>query len=230
MEILKRSQRYNRYLPDLARLAGIFLILMTLLRYIFFFLSRQKFEFVYGSTIFQAFYVGVRFDLLVLGFLFLPIVTIWPLLILNEAKDRLVEKILRLYLSFVWLAIVASSYLSLPTYLAKDQHFRWKRDVFQMLPLDSVSALLVSLIFLTALAVGIKSISKVKRRPRFELGPRKSSLWVQLIVALLVPILIVGLAARGTLAAHHLEKADSEISPWENVNELTLNAVWAIDK
>ncbi len=230
MEILKRSQRYNRYLPSLAQLAGIFLILMTLLRYIFFFLSRQKFEFVYGSTTFQAFFVGIRFDLLVLGFLFIPVVTVWPALILKELKDRLVEKILRTYLVTIWFSIIATSYFSLATFLQRDRHFRWAQDTIQSLPLDITSQVLVTLIFIFAFLVGLKSIYKIARKPRFEIGPKRAGVLVQLVVSLLLPILVVALAARGTLRAHHLEKADSEISPWENVNELTLNAIWAIDK
>jgi hypothetical protein len=220
-EILKRSQRYNEYLLPTARVAGVFLILMSLLRYIFYFLSRQEFEFVYASSILHAFLVGVRFDLLVIGFILIPAVTIFPALFLTKLKEPVLKKILKLYLSLMWGLVVLSSFVSLPLYLLKGRHFRWKEDSFVWLSLDVTTAVLVCIIFLLVILVGLKTI----RNQKFDRNlPFLKGAWH------LLAVLIVALAARGTVSAHHLEKADSEISPWENLNELVINSIWALDK
>jgi hypothetical protein len=45
-----------------------------------------------------------------------------------------------------------------------------------------------------------------------------------------LPLLLIVLAARGTVEAHHLALEHSEVSNNKALNEMGLNAVWCFDK
>lgn len=46
----------------------------------------------------------------------------------------------------------------------------------------------------------------------------------------LLPAVLIALAARGTISAHHLRYEDSQVSFTEAINEMALNAPWCFDK
>lgn len=232
MEILNRSQRYNQILVPITQQFAIFMLVMTLLRYIFFFLSRYKFEIIDSVDIVNAFVIGLRFDLLVLGFFAIPLVTILPGILFFNFSEIKISFLIKLYLSAVSLIILFSSYISLPHYLMSERHFRWAQDsVFVSWPLVGMGVyVLVHLIFLFLLLGCLKSVWG-RDYLRWAGGwPQAWSPSLKLFVAYLLPLFIVALAARGTLGARHLELAHSEISVWPHVNELALNAVWCFDK
>ena len=230
METLLRSQRYNQIFCQALRIGGTFLILMSVIRFMFFFLSAPSFEIIEKSMIWQAFFVGLRFDLLVLGFVFIPVVLVGPLWFLWGGSETSFGKLLKVYLSVIWVIIIISSAVSLPHYLLDGRHFRWSDSIYAP-ALDVTSMTLVALIFLFMMASILKSLWKY-----FEISfPRilkttQLPAFLEVILRILAPILLVILAARGSVGPHHLEKEDAQISAWENVNELSLNSVWSINK
>jgi hypothetical protein len=204
---------------------------MTLIRYLFYFLTREKFEFVDWGTLLNAFFTGIRFDLLVLGFLLIPIVTLFAMICLSPLTDFTLKKIIKTYLSVVWVIIVTSSFISLPFYIMKERHFRYGLDknIFIWPLVDITTFALMAGIFILILLAGLKTVWKRNIRGKSVFWSRFPSI-LQVLLNFLIPLLVVALAARGTVSPHHLEKAHSEISPWPHVNELVLNSVWCIDK
>jgi hypothetical protein len=128
------------------------------------------------------------------------------------------------------------SAVSFPHYLLKNRHFRWSQDASQIFvwpPLDSTTSGLLLLIGIVLLTSGMKVIWRsryLKPNGFFMKEAGRGPAPLLIFLRYVIPVLLVAGAARGTWTAHHLEKADSEISAWENVNELALNAVWAWDK
>lgn len=233
MKSLQRSQRYNVVLLDVFYFQLQFLLLMSLLRYVLYFLTRAQFDWVETVVAGQAFFVGLRFDLLVLGFLCLPLVTLFPLLFFLNIQEKNLALILKIYLLLNWSLIVGSSLLSLPHYVLTGQHFRWReqKDFFVWPAWDAVTSILIISIFFLLLLGGYKTILKraffqSSQWPKLAVWSRRG----EIVFRFLVPFLLVALAARGSLAPHHLGKQDSEISVWRHVNELALNPIWCFNK
>jgi hypothetical protein len=211
--------------------AGIFLILMSVNRFIFYFLAAPVFEIVGKDVILRAFWVGLRFDLLVLGFVWIPIVTVGAILCFADLKFSILRGMVRVYLSIVWFLILANYIVSLTYFLTEGRHFRWTADTIQMWPrMDFITVILLILIFVMMAVVTIRSLWEdtyyfPNLTERFKMPEL-----TEVALRVFVPMLLVAFAARGTVTAHHLERADSQISPWEIVNELALNPIWCFNK
>ena len=230
METLRRSQRYNQIFCQALRIGGFFLVLMSVIRFMFYFLSAPSFEIIQPNVIFQAFLVGLRFDLLAVGFVFIPVALGSPFWLLTIGAEDFLRKIFKIYFSVVWFLILISSAVSLPHYMREGRHFRWEDPIYGP-NLDVTSLSLITLIFLFMLASVLKSIWRYFEEPFPRvLAPLRLPTAVEITLRLLLPVILVALAARGSVGPHHLEKEDSQISPWDNVNELSLNSVWCINK
>ena len=230
METLLRSQRYNQIFCQALRIGGNFFILMSVIRFMFFYLTAPSFEIIEPSVIWQAFFVGLRFDVLVLGFVFIPVVLGGPSWLFLGGSEPGCRKLLKVYFTVIWGLIIISSAVSLPHYLREGRHFRWSDPIYAP-ALDIISMALVCLIFLFMMASILKSLWKY-----FEysfsriLRTTRLPVYLEVFLRIFTPILLVILAARGSVGPHHLEKEDAQISVWENVNELSLNSVWCINK
>ncbi len=230
METLLRSQRYNQIFCQALRMGGSFLILMSVIRFMFFFLSAPSFEIIERSIIWQAFFVGFRFDLLVLGFIFIPVVIAAPCWLLLGGTEGFCTKFLKIYFSLTWVLIILTSAVSLLHYVREGRHFRWLDPIYEP-SLDITSVTLATLIFLFMIASVLKSVwNYFEYSFPFIIKTTRLPATVEVTLRILAPILLVILAARGSVGAHHLEKEDAQISAWENVNELGLNSVWCINK
>lgn len=230
METRLRSQRYNHVLCQALRIGGIFLTLMTVIRYIFYFINSRSFEIIDKIVIGKAFLMGFRFDLLVVGFIFIPIVLVGTLWFLFGGAEALFIKILKLYFSVTWLLILASSALSLPHYIKVGRHFRWADPIYG-LRLDSTTLILMTLIVFFMMATVLKTLWKHFEDPYPHiLFNLKIPAKVEVVIRIIVPIIAVMLASRGSIGSQHLGIEDAQISPWESVNELSLNSVWCINK
>lgn len=233
MELLIRSQRFNDLFYECLKLGLVLLFEMSLIRFIYYHLAKPGMSYVTREEVYKAFLVGVRFDLLVLGFVFIPVVLVGALMMMAGTDDFKVNKVLKVYLSTTWALVVLNAFWSLPYYLIKGRHFRWEADGFNFLwpRFDSFTEVLVVLIFGFLVASPIKSIWRRNYLLTHDwhwFGSQDAR-W-QIPLRIIIPILLVGLAARGTVTPRHLEKAHAEISKWENINELALNATWCFDK
>ena len=52
----------------------------------------------------------------------------------------------------------------------------------------------------------------------------------EMALRILLPLILIVLAARGTVTPHHLALEHSEVSNSKELNEMALNAVWCFDK
>ncbi len=52
----------------------------------------------------------------------------------------------------------------------------------------------------------------------------------EIALRIVIPLIVVILAARGTVEPHHLALEHSEVSNSKPINEMALNAVWCFDK
>ncbi len=230
METRRRSQRYNHVLCQAIRIGGIFLTLMTVIRFIFYFINSRSFEIIDKIVIWKAFFIGFRFDLLVVGFIFIPIVLMGTLWFVFGGDESQFIKILKLYFSVTWLLILASSAVSLLHYMKEGRHFRWADPIYG-LRLDSTTLVLITLIFLFMMATVLKTLWKHFEAPYPQiLNNFKIPAKAEVVIRITVPILAVILASRGSIGHQHLDKDDAQISPWESVNELSVNSVWCINR
>ena len=230
MEMRLRSQRYNLVFRQAARIGGIFLILMSLIRFMFYYLAVSSFEIIEKPVLLKAFLIGFRFDLLVVGFALVPVAILGFVWFMADFSRPWFVLFCKIYFSVCWFLILLSSAISLPHYLLEGHHYRWGSTLYG-LSFDLITTALLSLICLFMLASVLKTIWKHFEYPYpYLLETWKVPAPVEISVRLLIPILIVGMAARGSLGAHHLEKEDSSVSPWDNVNELALNSIWCINK
>ncbi|MGZ3774805.1 MAG: hypothetical protein ACXVCY_13345 [Pseudobdellovibrionaceae bacterium] len=62
-----------------------------------------------------------------------------------------------------------------------------------------------------------------------EFSPRYGSK-LEITWRIVLPLLLIALAARGTVEPHHLALEHSEVSNNKAINEMALNAVWCFDK
>ena len=114
--------------------------------------------------------------------------------------------------------------------MKEGRHFRWTEPIYAP-NFDLTSLALLGLIFLFMAASVLKSLWGHFEYPYPQiLRDMNLSSSIEVILRLTIPILLVLLAARGSVGAHHLGMKDSQISAWSNVNELTLNSVWCINK
>ncbi len=230
MKSLHRSQRYNLVFCQTLRLGGIFLVLMSALRFIFYFLSARSFEIIQQNIVLRAFFVGLRFDLLVVGFVFIPVVVLGTLWFMLGGREAIFKICLKVYLSVCWALVLISAALSLPHFLKEGRHFRWADPIYGP-NLDLTSLVLVGLILLFMMASILKTLWLYFEYPYPQImGAWKMAPALEVGLRLLIPVILVAMAARGTFGPHHLEREDSQISPWENVNELALNSVWCVSK
>lgn len=228
-------QQWNAEYRELARMAGLLVALMFLLRALAYIVNRESFP-SGGAETTWAFLMGLRFDILVAGFwLIVPVLTgtakalarfhipRWPLL-------------LKAYVSVMWLFFIlvhgadqlffAARLRHLSIYDLERGDLSFVNVAFEHLG-GTTFVLLGGVVFFAGL-LGLRWI--------WESFPAKSSPvliregLVMLGLRVFVPILLTSLAARGTVTPHHLDQRHSEISENRVLNSWVLNSVWAFDK
>lgn len=202
---------------------GVFLW-MSLMRVLLLFEVSAHLQDVSLGRMALALFQGARFDLLVLGFAALPLVVLVGALDLFRVRETIKAGTVRVYamavsgiifvfgLTNVFTFPSQGGFLSLAD-LASDDDL-WTAA--------SAARPWVSLVIL-ALLMGSIFWRQFRSPTRYEV---ESPRWRGLMLALL----LAGLAARGSLASHHLELADSQISANAWLNQLTVNPIWAFDK
>ena len=103
----------------------------------------------------------------------------------------------------------------------------WLEQTQQVLPNQLV---IYSIITVLLLALGLMMVKGLKFGEwKDEFSPRKGGK-VEIVLRILLPFILVFLAARGTVEPHHLALEHSEVSSNTSINEMALNAVWCFDK
>ncbi len=234
---------HNRKFINCLRALPVLLIFMMIFRGITFWLSSGDTDpgFNLKSGLWITF-AGLRFDLLVMGFVYLPIYFMcW----------FLHEKWQAMYLNFFWFVIVLMNFTNLHFFLKNNGHRHWI-DHKAMTYFDDMSywwkhesrltSVLLIFIYILIFSIGRRSIidhllpekknlgvdldatpEEDDPRRRFEAPIRNAAkaLW---------PLFLVAFMARGSFTQHHLRREDSFVTQSSALNEIVLNPIWTLDK
>lgn len=188
--------------------------------------------------IFQAFLAGLRFDLLVFAFVLIPI---YLLLLIQAVAEKWPSALFIMYKSyffFIWLIICSLNFVDFFFFTKFGRHMRladyqtWNVDqlLAQAHVLQPNQVWIYSAITVLLLALGLMLIKALKFGLwKDEYSPDTGSTF-EITWRIVLPLILLALAARGTVEAHHLELAHSEVSNNTVINEMALNAVWCFDK
>lgn len=183
--------------------------------------------------------MGFRFDLLVLGFIFIPLTLLtW----------FSIKKVQVIYLSTAWFLIVIINFFNLSFFLKNDSHRYWPdhqagtyfADFQHWLKTETgTTTSLVIIIYLFILSIGLKSIHQaiykskevLREKNEEEMSPReKFEQPVRQALSAIWPFLFVAIMARGTFTQHHLRREHAMITTSSHLNEIILNPQWTLDK
>jgi hypothetical protein len=144
----------------------------------------------------------------------------------------------KVYFGLAWLLICAMTYVDFFHFTRYGKRMRfadyaaWNFSVIteQMEPLQRHQILIFSVITVMLLSLGYmltKALQFGEWKDEFSPVPGSK---FEMTWRVLLPLLIVFLAARGTVEAHHLGLEHSEVSSMKSINEMALNPVWCFDK
>lgn len=239
MNVFDSVEHFRKVFVSFYKMIVVFLMMLTLLRFMNYFLSREHFVEASVLQLCTVFLTGVRFDLLVMGFVFMPVMLVMILQTILKFWSEKMRHVYRTYWGTFWISTCFINFADLPFYFYQGRHVRggeifdFSFFPFILSQLGYTSILLVQGIIVFILLLGFKfifawALPKVAQTVR--LTPANPKDYLQALFKLLFPIFVVALCARGTLTPHHLEKQHSEITDNERLNELALNPLWAIDK
>lgn len=222
------------FLSNLLRGLGLALVFMSLMRFLFYWNFSERFSDVSVLDLLRSFATGVRFDLLILGFLLIPVVISAPFAFWRRRQWDWWMWMLTVYLCSAWFLIVGLSFVDFLYFSAQGQRLSlaaiseplgrevlwsaWER-------LGKGTWLLNAGIFFFIGVIGCGRFLEVLR----GFSPAEisvSAFWRKWVICLF----LVVLAARGTVTAHHLEWRHARISDLRVLWELTINSPWAWDK
>jgi len=217
------------------RLVGSLLFLIMLARFLFLipFGAQHSLRGIDDFTFFRFILTGFRFDFLVFGFIAIPLwILFWSLW--GFKIERYFLKIQTYYLAGVWVLFSILYFNDFFYYARHLKHFYGSKPYEPLL--KNISYLyaqqswgvlvLIHFFFLFFLFSGVFQIFQFEKKINFSGFNEKKGF--KILNYFILSFLGIGLAARGNLSPHHLEKADSEISKTPAFNELVLSSPWAI--
>lgn len=188
--------------------------------------------------IFQSFLAGIRFDLLIFGFFMAPVYLLLMLQTFSEKWPRFMFGFYKAYFAVIWMAVCSLSFMDFFFFSRYGKRMRfadytsWTPEQLmeQSQTLQPNQFWIFCVITVLLLCLGcmlVKSLRFGEWKDEYSptLGTRFEVFW-----RISLPLILVVLAARGTVEAHHLELAHSEVSDNTVINEMALNAVWCFDK
>lgn len=233
------------------------LLSMTLQRALNFFLLKESLVTTNYVSKLIVYGQGLRFDLLILGFIMMPSYILIMSLDLGPIRERLMKRQLDpekiaarvlLYYSSLFLILNAIlSWIDTCFFQRNLRHLRWfdftqsglsilwtaVSDYFQTNDLTTAWLMsLVSLAFLIYFLAQMKlSLVSLRKQKIIFLNRYLSErIFPKKWMQILASVLLVLTMARGTWTAHHLELRHSQIFREQTLNELILNMAWTINK
>jgi hypothetical protein len=197
------------------------------------------------SVLAEVFVTGLRFDLCVLGFMNIPVLFItWWISTDQVVKSQnpllkaLRKWVLWIYLGVATLAIHVLGMLDL-MFFATSGH-RWTYFDFQKSGFDFMLTVaskwgttytggLVAFFLLLWVFRSVFILFRVQLHT-VDFPKEQLNFGLELFRGVILPIFLVLLAARGTVAPHHLAMEHAEVSQNQWLNQLVLSPLWAFDK
>lgn len=185
----------------------------------------------FSGEVIQAFFAGIRFDLLILGFFWIP-AWFWLWAMAVSKKPNWIFQPLRFYWSMSWLLYFLFQLCDL--FFTAAHGYRLNKessqiDVGQMVlhgwqELGSLRAIFA------VVALAIVYVAVFRRMVKLTELPAKETGKAQIAFKMIFSLLAVALAARGTVTAHHLNIEHAIVSSSNEINQISLNPVWNSDK
>ncbi|MFV8248141.1 hypothetical protein [Bdellovibrio bacteriovorus] len=223
----------------MAVLAFAMIVFMTLFRLNLYFLS------VFHATpdaafveIAQSFLAGFRFDLLIFGFLFIPLYFLVMIQAVLQKWPRAGFVFYKVYFTTVWFLICALTFVDFFHFAKYGKRMRfadyssWNLEGWleQFKSLPPNQSWIFCIITVLLFSLGYMLVKSLKFGDwKDEYSPQAGSKF-EILWRVLLPLVLIVLAARGTVEAHHLALEHSEVSLDKVINEMALNAVWCFDK
>ncbi|MNK83360.1 hypothetical protein D3C87_1031720 [compost metagenome] len=190
------------------------------------------------TEVMHSFLAGLRFDTLIMGFALIPVVLFTTIQAFMESWPKRMFTFYRFYLGFAWTVICLMTFIDFYhfTNVGKRMRFAdyltWNFDTLlgqaqNILPNQSV---IFAVITLLLLALGLMLVVALRFGEwKDEFSPRKGNKF-EIFIRLIFPFVLIVLAARGTVEAHHLGMEHSVVSSVSSINEMALNPLWCFDK
>lgn len=188
--------------------------------------------------ILSSFVAGFRFDLLIFGFLFIPLYFFIISQAFSERWPRFMFIAYKVYFVVAWFLICLSTYMDFFYFARQGRRMRfadytsWTPETLseQFNSLAPNQAWIFTAITIMLFTLGYMLIKGLKfGQWKDEFSPRYGSKF-EVVWRVLLPLVLIALAARGTVEPHHLALEHSEVSNNKAINEMALNAVWCFDK
>ena len=188
--------------------------------------------------IMESFFAGLRFDFLVFGFVFLPVYFCLLVQATMQKWPRQIFYIYKFYYGAVWVWICALTFSDFFFFSRHGIRMRFNDymsfsgqefiDLARSLRLDQ--SLIFCVITAILFGVGFNLIKSIKFGEwKDEYSPFRGT-YLEVTLRILLPLLLIVFAARGTIGPQHLNFENSVVSKLKPLNELALNAVWCFDK
>lgn len=233
--VLRNLTEAHQIFSALVKPTVLILLWMSLLRLVLF-VGVFSGQIGFHPDLTMALFTGVRFDALVLGFLWIPILVltwIW-------SSFSCPKKLFRLWKFYLIMAVLIIFYFSwLDLFWTAAKNLRLNHEFFeasQRIILDSGGVVLGrarSIVFTGAMissCLGILLSIHWLPFPPEKTGSSETGSPLKIFLQAMVILFCVALAARGTWTAHHLNVEHAEVSENTLVNQIPLNPIWNMDK
>lgn len=223
----------------LAILSLAMVLFMTLFRLNLYFLS------VFHATpnvdfieVVHSFIAGVRFDILIFGFLFIPLYFLIMAQALTQKWPRGMFSFYKIYFGLSWFLICVMTFMDFFHFTRHGRRLRfegymnWNFDTLmeQMKALQNNQTVIFCVITVLLFSLGYMLVQSLSFGEwKDEYSPQAGSRF-EIVWRIVLPLILIALAARGTVEPHHLALEHSEVSSNTAVNEMALNAPWCFDK
>ncbi|UOF00135.1 LTA synthase family protein [Bdellovibrio reynosensis] len=223
----------------LAILSVAMILFMTLFRMNLYFLS------VFHATanvdfieIVHSFIAGLRFDILVFGFLFIPLYFLIIGQAITQKWPRWMFAFYKIYFGLAWFLICVLTFIDFFHFakhgvrLRFEGYMNWTFDTLleQAQGLQNNQTLIFCVITVMLFSLGYMLVKAIRFGEwKDEYSPQAGN-GFEIFWRIALPLILIALAARGTVEPHHLRLEHSEVSLNKAVNEMALNAVWCFDK
>lgn len=211
------------------------LFLMSVFRVLLFFINRANLDNYSFVSILDILLMGLRFDLLIWGFVLIIPTLLLPLIYLfNVGYTKALKTLFDAYFIICWLVIVIISFGDFIQYSISGHRISWADlmhfSLFQVqlfnMKLGFFTLSMICLTFLVSFIIGVRDLLKSDEVFFVSHNLKKTPK----ILLILLPILLTLLMARGTLRPHHLRYEDSLITDNSRLNELALTPAWTFTK
>jgi phosphoglycerol transferase MdoB-like AlkP superfamily enzyme len=213
------------------------LVSQALFRLLMFFLFKESVSPKdYYNYVFDAFFMGARFDFAVANYILAPwlLISFIPLLLRTKALWKVFYGLSRIYLSLMLIAISLTFLFDLTFYHYFKDHYNlmvfglWEDDTVALVKsLWENEPVLLELLFIGLMCFGIfKYVTYFHNLKALKIRP---NLFVRPLIYL-ASVLIIGLGARGNLnfAMHPLNRIHTEVSPYQFLNQLSFSPIYAL--